>query len=68
MLEQVHQQALHVSIKDAAGELQTLLTRRIAAYVVGVKDPQTITRWINGTVAEIRPGSETRPWLERHRF
>jgi len=60
MLEQVHQQALRVPIKDAACELQALLTRRIAAYVVGVKDPKTITRWINGTVAEIKPESETR--------
>jgi Holliday junction resolvase-like predicted endonuclease len=60
LLDQAHQQALRVSIREAAGELQALLTRQMAAYVANVKDVKTITRWVRGAVTDIRPESEAR--------
>lgn len=44
-----------------AHALQTLLSRRIAAYIAGVNDGKTVTRWANGEVSEIRdPETEQR--------
>ncbi len=60
ILEQVHGQAMRVPVKDAAEGLQRLLTGRIAAYVVNVKDAKTVARWAGDAVAEIRPESEQR--------
>jgi hypothetical protein len=60
LLDQVHRQALRTPIKEAAGELQELLTRQVAAYVAGVKDVKTISRWVRGSVTDIRPESEAR--------
>lgn len=60
MLDQVHRQALRVSVREAAETLQTLLTRQVIAYVVAVKDVKTLTRWAAGEVMEIRVDSENR--------
>jgi len=60
ILEQVHGQAIRAPIKEAAESLQHLLSGRIAAYIVDVKDAKTITRWATGAVEEIRPESEQR--------
>ncbi len=60
ILEQVHGQAIRVPVREAAESLQRLLTGRIAAYVVNVKEAKTITRWAADTVVEIRPESEQR--------
>ena len=60
LLDQVYRQALRTSIKEAAESLQTLLTRQVAAYVVGVKDVKTISRWAKGEVTNIRPDYEKR--------
>jgi len=60
ILEQVHGQAMRAPVKDAAESLQRLLTGRIAAYVVNVKDAKTVARWAGDAVAEIRPESEQR--------
>src|SRR2546425_10111549 len=60
ILEQVHNQAIRAPIKEAAESLQRLLTGRVAAYVVGVKDVKTITRWATGEVTDIRVESEQR--------
>lgn len=37
-----------------AGFLQDLLTRRLTAYITGVKDAKTVTRWAGGEITEIR--------------
>lgn len=60
LLDQVHRQALRVSVREAADTLQTLLTRQVAAYVVGVKDVKTLARWAAGEVTGIRVESENR--------
>src|SRR5579872_1771111 len=60
LLKQVHAQAMRVPLHDAASTLYRLLTGKIAAYMIGVKDVRTITRWANGEVSEIRVDNETR--------
>jgi hypothetical protein len=60
VLTQVHQQALRASIQEAASALFTVLSGRIAAYVVGVRDTKTVHRWAKGAVTDIRPDSESR--------
>lgn len=60
VLTQVHQQALRAPIQEAASTLSRVLSRRIAAYVVGVKDTKTIQRWAGGMVTDIRPDSEVK--------
>lgn len=60
VLRQVRDQALRASVKEAASALIAVLTGRIAAYVVGVKDVKTLHRWTRGEVTDIRPESETK--------
>ena len=60
LLEQVHGQATRIPIPEAAESLQDLLTGRIAAYMTGVKDARTVTRWARGEVTDIRLESESR--------
>ena len=61
MYEQAHRQAVRVSIQDAAASLQELLSRRVTAYLVGVGDGKTVSRWASGDVSEIRePDTERR--------
>lgn len=52
--QQVHRQALTASISDIARLLQEVLSRRLTAYIAGVKDGKTVTRWSTGEVTEIR--------------
>ncbi|MGH2534601.1 MAG: XRE family transcriptional regulator [Thermomicrobiales bacterium] len=57
----VHHQAVAASVSEVAGLLQELLSRRLTAYIAGVKDGKTVTRWANGEVTEIRDhGTEQR--------
>ncbi len=60
VLTQVRKQAVRASIQEAASTLSQVLTGRVAAYVVDVKDVKTVQRWANGAVAGIRPDSENR--------
>lgn len=53
-IEQAHRDAVTASIEEMAGFLQELLTRRLTAYITGVKDAKTVTRWSTGEIAEIR--------------
>ena len=50
----VHRQATVAPVSEMAGLLQELLTRRLTAFVAGVKDGKTVTRWASGEVTEIR--------------
>jgi hypothetical protein len=58
--EQVHVEATRVGIGDAAKELGKLLTDRLLAYIVNVRDVKTLTRWESGQVAGVRIESERR--------
>ncbi len=60
VVEQAHQLALRVSIGEAARALQELLSRRLTAYIAGVKDGKTVTRWVNGEVTVAREDNELR--------
>jgi hypothetical protein len=51
---QVHRQAMDASLKEIAGRLQELLSRRLAAYISGVESGKTVARWASGHVTEIR--------------
>ena len=51
---QVHRQAVNASVKEIAGRLQELLTRRLTAYIAGVDSGKTVARWATGQVTEIR--------------
>jgi predicted exporter len=49
-----HSKAVQGSVSEIAKFLQEVLTRRLTAYAVGVKDAKTVTRWANGEITEIR--------------
>jgi len=60
IVEQAHKLSLQVSIEGAAKFLQEILSRKLTAYIAGVKDAKTVTRWANGEVTEIRVAHEQR--------
>ncbi|MGI8482765.1 MAG: XRE family transcriptional regulator [Thermomicrobiales bacterium] len=53
-IQQAHRNATTASIGEVAGFLQELLTRRLTAYIAGVKDAKTVTRWVTGEITDIR--------------
>lgn len=60
LIERAHRQSLHASSAEVAGYLQELLSRRLVAYVAGVKDAKTVTRWASGEVENVRHENERR--------
>ncbi len=60
ILEQVHERATRASIVEVANSLQGLLTGRLVAYIAGVKDVKTVSRWASGEIGEVRLESERR--------
>ena len=60
VLEQAHRQSVVTAVPDVASFLQDLLGRRLVAYVVGVKDAKTVSRWSGGEVEAVRQESEER--------
>ena len=60
LVEQAHREAVGASTSDVADFLQDLLGRRLVAYVAGVKDAKTVSRWAKGEVGEARWESERR--------
>lgn len=56
--EKIHREALQASITVIASVLQELLSRRLTAYIAGVKDGKTVTRWAKGEVTDLRHESE----------
>ena len=60
LVEQAHREAVRASLSDVADFLQDLLGRRLVAYVAGVKDAKTVSRWAKGEVGEARWESERR--------
>jgi hypothetical protein len=51
---QVHREALAAPIDEIARLLQETLSRRLTAYIAGVGDGKTVSRWANREVAEVR--------------
>lgn len=60
MVRQAHRRAVEAPVSSVVGFAQDLLSRRVTAYIVGVKDAKTITRWANGEVAGIRDHNQER--------
>jgi hypothetical protein len=50
MLSQI---SLRVPIREAAGPLQALLTRQMAAYVANAKEPDTVRAWFIGMCPQL---------------
>ncbi len=60
VVTQVYRLAIETSIPDIASALQDVLSRRLVAYVAGVKDAKTVSRWASGEVNAVRHESEQR--------
>lgn len=60
LAERAHRQSVHASVAEVAGYLQELLSRRLTAYIAGVKDAKTVTRWASGEVENARYENEKR--------
>ena len=61
IIERGHRQAVEASVQAMASLLSELLSRRVTAFIVGVDNVKTVSRWIAGDVTTIRdPGAETR--------
>jgi hypothetical protein len=60
VLDQAHRQSVNASVSEVASFLQEMLSRRLVAYVAGVKDGKTVTRWASGEVTGVRQESEQR--------
>jgi len=60
LAEQVHGEATRVDVADATRELGNLLTDRLLAYIVNVRDVKTLARWESGRVSGMRVESERR--------
>jgi hypothetical protein len=54
LTQQIHRQATIAPVSEVAGMLQELLSRRLTAFIAGVSDGKTVTRWANGEVETIR--------------
>jgi hypothetical protein len=53
-LHQAHREASTASIQEVSRLLQEVLSRRLTAYIAGVRDAKTVTRWATGEVTEVR--------------
>ena len=60
VVEQAHREAMLTPIPRIVTFLQDLLSRRLVAYVAGVKDAKTVSRWAKEEVGEVRKESEAR--------
>lgn len=54
IIERGHRQAVEASVQAMASLLSELLSRRMTAYIVGVDNVKTVSRWIAGNVTKIR--------------
>lgn len=53
-VERAHRTAMRASIDELAQNLQAVLSRRLTAYIAGVQDGKTVSRWASGEVTVIR--------------
>lgn len=51
---QAHKEAISVPVNELVSALQARLSRRITAYIAGVDNAKTITRWASGEITTIR--------------
>lgn len=48
LVKRVHETATRTSVADTADYLQDVLSRRLVAYMAGVKDAKNVSRWAKG--------------------
>lgn len=61
LVQQAHRRTVDTPVDSVVGFLQTLLSRRITAYIAGVKDAKSVSRWAAGETTDIRdPAMEQR--------
>ena len=54
MVQQAHREAVNAPLSTIASVLQEVLSRRLTAFIVGVRDAKTVSRWASGGITEIR--------------
>jgi hypothetical protein len=60
LIERAHRQSVQASVAEVVGYLRELLSRRLVAYIAGVKDAKTVTRWASGEIENVRDENEKR--------
>lgn len=58
LLAAAHRKAILTPVSEIAKYLQDLLSRQLTAYMLGLKDGKTITRWANGETEGLRVDNE----------
>ena len=53
-ITQAHKEAVSVPLNELVSALQARLSRRITAYIAGVDNAKTVSRWASGEVATVR--------------
>ncbi len=53
-ITQAHKEAVSVPLNELVSALQVRLSRRVTAYIAGVENAKSVTRWASGEVATIR--------------
>lgn len=53
-VQQAHRRSVSDPLTTIAGVLQDVLSRRVTAFIVGVRDAKSVSRWASGEVTEIR--------------
>ncbi len=54
LVDKVHRQAIKAPVTELAGLLQEVLSRRLTAYIAGISEGKTISRWASGEITTIR--------------
>lgn len=53
-ITQAHKEAISTPLNELASALQERLSRRLTAYIAGVDNGKTVSRWASGEVNAIR--------------
>ncbi len=54
MAAEAHRLSVTETLAIVASVSQEMLSRRLTAYTVGIKDAKTVGRWASGEITEIR--------------
>lgn len=52
--QKIHRKSVQKALPEMAAFLDDTLTRGLLMYLLNVKDPKTIARWISGEVSTVR--------------
>jgi hypothetical protein len=54
LVDKVHRQATKAPLREVASVLQEILSRRLTAYIAGVSEGRTVSRWASGEITVVR--------------